>query len=464
MKVNKQIIFFSLIIFMMFLMIPGFGYGKTIQGIELDEGLDDLTRQLTRGMSSRQSMTVGVVDFRGLNGEVTALGRYMAEEMITRLFIREGVRVIERAQLERALDELKFSQTDLFDPDLAKKLGKFVGADAILAGTLTSLDSTVRVNARLFSTERAEILAVGTASIVRDDRVNRLLKILLQPQSFSDKEPHAKGRTDDEEYSDSKNYTDLPVTTPPVFESDHLRVTVKSLKRSGSRLIVELWYENLTELTMRLASSDWGRAYSTRHRGTYLLSNTGERWLFDDDTQVGKHYGGTELISHRRLLNEITFSPEDRGSGSEFTYTGKYNIRWRSNPRETYRHESVEVIIRNIRHGDYDDSYRNDTTTSSDYGYKPYVQGGPGDWKLGERIFKSNCVVCHGQRGDGKGPAAATLNPGPKDFRRSTIDLGQIVEVIRRGIPGTSMVGFGKTLADKDIKDVAEYVYRFKDR
>ena len=463
MKVNKQIVFFSLIIFMMLLTIPGYGYGKSLQGMELDEGLDDLTKQLTKGLSSRYSMTVGVVDFRGLNGEVTALGGYMAEEMITRLFIREGVRVIERAQLERALEELKFNQTDLFDPALAKKLGKFVGADAILAGTITGLDTTVRVNARLFSTERAEILAVGTASIVRDDRVNRLLKILLQPQSFSDKETPAKERMDDQEYS-GENDTDQPATIPPVFESDHLRVTVKSLKRSGSRLIIELWYENLTELTMMLSSSGWGRAYATRHRGTYLLSNTGDRWLFDDDTQVGKYYGGTELISSRRLLNEITFLPEDNGSGSEFTYTGKYNIRRKSNPRETYRHENVEVIIRNIRPGDYDDSYQDDAAKSSDDEYMAYVPDNPGDWNRGEGIFRKNCVVCHGQRGDGKGPAAATLNPRPKNFGRSTIGRGQMAEVIRSGIRGTSMVGFGKTLSDNDIQDVAEYVFRFRDR
>ncbi|MBI5756291.1 MAG: c-type cytochrome [Nitrospirae bacterium] len=433
--------------------------------MELDEGLDDLTRQLTKGLSSRYSMTVGVVDFRGLNGEVTALGRYIAEEMITRLFIREGVRVIERAQLERALEELKFSQTDLFDPALAKKLGKFVGADAILSGTLTSLDSTVRVNARLFSTERAEILAVGTASIVRDDRVNRLLKILLQPQSLSDIEVPAKGITDEQEYSGRKDYTDRPVTIPPVFESDYLRVTVKSFKRSGSRLIVELWYENLTDLTIRLVSSDWGRAYATSHRGTYLLSDTGERWLFEDDTQVGNHYGGTELISRRRLLNQITFSPEDRGNGSEFTYVGKYSIRWRSNPREAYRHETVEVIIRNIQPGEYDVGYQDEAVTSPESSeYTPFDSAVTGDWNRGERIFRKNCVVCHGQRGDGKGPASTLLNPRPKDFRRSTIDRGQMAEVIRSGIRGTSMVGFGKTLVDKDIQDVVEYVYRFRDR
>ena len=460
MKANKQRVLIFLVALIMFLSITGPGYGKSIQGMELHEGLDDLSRQLTKGMSSRQAMTVGVVDFRGLNGEVTALGRYIAEEMITRLFIREGVRVIERAQLERALDELKFSQTDLFDPDLAKKLGKFVGADAILAGTLTSLDSTVRVNARLFSTERAEILAVGTASIVRDDQVNRLLKILLQPQTLSDKETHDKEITDDQEAPRKQDYTDRPVTSAPVFESDHLRVTVKLLKRAGSRLIIELWYENLTEETMRIVSSDWGRAYATSHRWTYLLSNTGERWLFEDDTQVGKHYGGTELISHRRLVNQITFSPEDRGNGAEFTYIGKYSIRWRSNPREAYRHEAMEVIIRNIRPGDYAD----DETVISPpaYDYPSYDTDSPGDWGRGGEIYRKNCVVCHGQRGDGRGPASKSLNPGPKDFRRSTIGRNQVVEVIRSGIRGTSMVGFNKTLSEKDIQDVGEYVYRFR--
>ncbi len=348
MKANKQRVLVPFLTLIMFLFIAGSGYGKSIQGMELHEGLDDLIRQITKGLSSGSSMGVVVADFHGITGEVTALGRYMAEEMITRLFTLDGIRVIERSKLEKALEELKFSQTDLIDTAQAKKLGKFVGADAILAGTVTSLDSTVRINARLFSTEKGEILAVGTVSIVRDDQVNRLLKILLQPQSLSDRE------TKDEQVKpDGQDYRDRFITNPPIFESDRLRVTVKSLKKSGSRLTIELWYENLTGQTMTLVSSDWGRAYATDHRGTYLLSNTGEKWLFGEDAQVGNHYGGTELISHRRLLNQITFSPEDRGTGVEFTYMGKYSIRWRNNPREAYRHEHVEVIIRNIHIRDY---------------------------------------------------------------------------------------------------------------
>ena len=457
MRANRQRVFIFLLSLIMLLSITGPGYGKSIQGMELHEGLDDLTRQLTKGLSSRSPMTVVVADFRGINGEVTALGRYMAEEMITRLFTLSGVRVIERGQLEKALEELKFDQTDLFDPDLAKKLGMFVGADAILAGTITSLDSTIRVNARMFNTERGEVLAVGTATIARDEKVDRLLKIPVQPQSLSEKDARA-----DQAGPDEQVYTGQHETGAPLFETDHLRVTVKSLRRSGSRLTIELWYENLTEQTMRLASSDWGRAYATSHRGTYLLSDTGERWLFEDDTQVGNHYGGTELISRRRLLNQVTFSPEDRGSGSEFTYVGKYSIYWKNNSRENYRHETVEVIIRNIRIGDYDGGYREETIVPPDSEYTPNELDRPGDWRRGDGIYRKNCVVCHGQRGDGSGPASAMLNPRPNDFSRSTLSRDQMIEIIRSGIRGTSMVGFRKTLSEKDIQDVGDYVYRFR--
>ncbi|MDO8433296.1 MAG: hypothetical protein Q7S58_12890 [Candidatus Binatus sp.] len=32
-------------------------------------------------------------------------------------------------------------------------------------------------------------------------------------------------------------------------------------------------------------------------------------------------------------------------------------------------------------------------------------------------IFDDRCTACHGSNGDGKGPAAASMKPGPKDFR-----------------------------------------------
>jgi mono/diheme cytochrome c family protein len=37
----------------------------------------------------------------------------------------------------------------------------------------------------------------------------------------------------------------------------------------------------------------------------------------------------------------------------------------------------------------------------------------------GKNIYEKKCALCHGVKGDGKGPASAGLNPKPTNFRES---------------------------------------------
>lgn len=87
------------------------------------------------------------------------------------------------------------------------------------------------------------------------------------------------------------------------------------------------------------------------------------------------------------------------------------------------------------------------------------------DAKNGEKIFKANCVVCHGDKGDGKGPASAGMNPPPRNFTSATemkgIDDARLHKSIAEGRPGTPMVGFAKTLKASDIDDVIAYIKTF---
>ncbi len=92
----------------------------------------------------------------------------------------------------------------------------------------------------------------------------------------------------------------------------------------------------------------------------------------------------------------------------------------------------------------------------------------------GERIYKEACAACHGVNGDGQGPAAAALDPRPRDLRsgvykfRSTPtgDLPtdeDLYRIITDGIPRTMMPGYGRLLTDKDRYDVVAYIKTFSD-
>lgn len=96
------------------------------------------------------------------------------------------------------------------------------------------------------------------------------------------------------------------------------------------------------------------------------------------------------------------------------------------------------------------------------------------DKNLVERgLFRKHCAQCHGITGDGLGPAAALLNPYPRDFRRGSFKfkstpqgakpvLEDLVRTIETGIPGTSMPAMANLVQDShydnDIPILANYV------
>ena len=47
-----------------------------------------------------------------------------------------------------------------------------------------------------------------------------------------------------------------------------------------------------------------------------------------------------------------------------------------------------------------------------------------GDLEEGRQVYNQVCVTCHGEKGDGKGPAGAALNPPPRDFRTGEFKYG----------------------------------------
>jgi mono/diheme cytochrome c family protein len=78
---------------------------------------------------------------------------------------------------------------------------------------------------------------------------------------------------------------------------------------------------------------------------------------------------------------------------------------------------------------------------------------------------KGGCVNCHGKSGMGDGPAAASLDPSPRNFHHHGFwrhrTEGEIFSVIKNGSPGTAMIAFSGTLSDEEIWTVIRYLRTF---
>ena len=170
---------FVLVLIAVFLLVGCAGrkpaVSETNEDNNLDMKLEKLTRQIIRSLSQTEKTKIAVIEFLNLDGEVTALGQYMAEELITRFYRTGKFDVIERQMLNKIIREHQLSLSGMVDKSSAQKLGKILGVDAITSGSITDLGSNIKINARLISTETGKIFAVASVNIAKNETVLALM-------------------------------------------------------------------------------------------------------------------------------------------------------------------------------------------------------------------------------------------------------------------------------------------------
>jgi DMSO reductase family type II enzyme heme b subunit len=90
-----------------------------------------------------------------------------------------------------------------------------------------------------------------------------------------------------------------------------------------------------------------------------------------------------------------------------------------------------------------------------------------GDANAGKTLYERKCAGCHGEKGDGKGPAAELLSPPPRDFTRGLYKIRttaskapsdqDLFKIISDGMPGTSMPSWA-VLPDKERWNLVAYL------
>ena len=149
----------------------------------LDSQLDDLVSQIVLSLSQNQKTKIAIIEFSDIQGNVTNLGRYLAEELTTRLYRTGKFEVVERQLLNKVIKEQKLGMSGFIDDNTAVSLGQILGVDAIASGSITDLLTNVKVNARLISTESGKVFSVASVKIPKDETIRMLLGQTFEPST-----------------------------------------------------------------------------------------------------------------------------------------------------------------------------------------------------------------------------------------------------------------------------------------
>jgi TolB-like protein len=151
------------------------GEVRSAHAQDLRAGIDQLVQQVGKTVPAGRTLRVAVADFPDLQGVTSDLGRYVASLLTTRLAQDARFAVIERQRLGQVLAELKFSMLDLVDPAKAKQLGRMIGVETLVVGSVTDLGNQVELHARLIEIESNLMLTGAVIPVTKDPTVAALL-------------------------------------------------------------------------------------------------------------------------------------------------------------------------------------------------------------------------------------------------------------------------------------------------
>jgi TolB-like protein len=136
--------------------------------VSVSQELSTLCEKLQDGIKDQPGIKIAVLEFPYTNGKASD-GSVIVQERLTTLLVQnKKITLIERNLLKKVMEELKLQASGAVDEETVKKLGKLLGAAAVVTGTLNDLaDETTEINARIVDAETGKILSASSAAIER---------------------------------------------------------------------------------------------------------------------------------------------------------------------------------------------------------------------------------------------------------------------------------------------------------
>ena len=155
----------------------------------LAAGLDSLG-----GVARYERFAVLPFEEVGEQTKLKQLGLLVSSELTTLLRRDHGLMLVERSQLSKVIEELALGQTGLVETDKQAEVGRLVGAQGLIIGTVSEVGDHYIVSARVVSASdgriqyadqvelpAADLIALSSEAVVLRTRAGAIYRSLLLP-------------------------------------------------------------------------------------------------------------------------------------------------------------------------------------------------------------------------------------------------------------------------------------------
>lgn len=245
----------------------------------LEEGIQQLATDISEQMKAKGIKKIAIDDFTDLNGHKSALGDFISEELVTSFYTlgAGSFDVVERRELARVLKEQKLGGTGLLNKETIAKVGKILGIDAIVTGSISYLGRSIKINARMIGVNDARVFAAAARKVPKDEVVESLLGQSARAEQSSGQVTPYQAVPADVQIQSHRTQ----------FQNKFLVVTPKIINISKSKQSVSLAldFKNITTNDLLLMVDNGYSGHDHNHR--YVEASV----MSDQGAMIDRHVG-----------------------------------------------------------------------------------------------------------------------------------------------------------------------------
>jgi len=153
---------------------------RTPRYLSLDDALDYTGKALSnelREIAKRDLKKAGkanviiIADFATVEGKITRFSRYIPDKLTPYFARSKNFSVLERALIDKVIEEHKFQASPFVDEDSTQEFGKLLGAETIITGTISELGNAFYINTKAVDVTKGNILTSLDVEIKRNARM-----------------------------------------------------------------------------------------------------------------------------------------------------------------------------------------------------------------------------------------------------------------------------------------------------
>jgi TolB-like protein len=300
-------------------LLPSIAFSQN--ALTIDAALSNSTTYFSGRIPSKTKVVV-----LNFSSKWPDLSEYIIEELIGYIVNEGKLTVVDRQNLETIRKEMDFQLSGEVSEETAQSIGKKLGAQTIMSGSITAIGNAYRLRIRAISVETAEILGMQNVDVAQDSRIASLTGTAYTGPAVAaaTTAPRATANTNTPQTSTATNVTITPPNTNYLVLANlewqsnadpksTARFTIRSENIEGREREVLTVDQNLSR-----GNSNWAEVMTynetvaqimTRGNGVrFMVLGDGKTWKIlvpTKETKVDNAYHQAAIATRKDRVTEI---------------------------------------------------------------------------------------------------------------------------------------------------------------